>query len=409
MKSMMMQCAPCCDAVFGVSDNEVLYEKLPQSTSSSVQIDTTQLSTELQLNRTASAYIYEKDLMLSGSESQPNSPGQRIHRHSRRLHALIDLFINDEVVSLNLETLTLPCAYEVEIPFDEIERQARRYSGLTELRFSLYVRHCNFGARNLFLSLRFPSGTTHYLGPLAQHSVISSGRFVSEVPRSVTLVVDVDGCIPRELEAPLPCEMLLKEHVKTILENDDFCGSIAAAHVQNLVRDLPFYDSGMRRFKTWSEFVTLFAVFYGCWETVHYKDEEHAALGLSSLTPPGELRLVANCFADRYTTADVHRDRIKWRALCDFRELVMESSGDLCTAVATSRKGELAVRLPRHVMRTLSNEESFRTLNTVNYLHVLESLMETRCVLFSELHPIQVDTCVLPSTSPNLLLTVGAR
>ncbi|KPA86706.1 hypothetical protein ABB37_00797 [Leptomonas pyrrhocoris] len=403
----IMQYAPCCDAVSALSDSEVRSSKPRLFSAAFSHLDTAQLPKVLQLRPSSS--LTGNAPLCCGSESGPTLPTLLPHRESRRFLALIDLFVNNEKIQLNLESCRLPCAYEVQILPDLIDRQARRYNDQTELRFSLHVRHCSIKARNLYLSLRFPWGTTHYLGPLAQQTVVSSARFVSDLPTSVTLVLDVDHCIPEELDAPLPCEMLLKEHVKTILENDDFCGSIAAAHVQNLVRDFPFYAAAMRRFRNWSEYVILFADFYGCWGTVQYEEEEHATLGLSSLTPPGELRLVANSFASRYARSDVHRDKIKWRALCDFRDQVLEGSADVCKAVCTSRKGETTLRLSRNFMRALSNEGSFRTLNSVNYLHVLESLMESRFVLFNELHPIQVDSCMLPNTSEELLLTVGSR
>lgn len=407
MKTIMPYGTYCGDTMVALSDDDVLYPKLGQNASLS-HIDTSQLPVVLQL-RAASAALFGDSLVHGSGESQPISPKICSHSHHRRFLALIDLFINGEKVSLNLEALSLPCAYEVAIPSELIERDARQYNDHMELRFTLRVRHCSTKARNLFLTLLFPWGTTHYLGPLAQQTDVSSARFVSDLPTSVTVVVDVDRCIPAEVDAPLPSEMLLKEHVKTILENDDFCGSIAAAHVQNLVRDLPFYVAGVQRFRTWSDFITHFALFYGCWETVQYEEDEHEALGLSSLTPPGELRLVANCFADRYTPADVHRDTVKWRALCDLRDLVMKGSGEVGKAIKTNHKGEPTVRLHRNLMRTLSSESSFRTLNSVNYLHVLEELMASRFVLFSELHPIQVDSSMLPSTSEELLLTVRSR
>ncbi|KPI84228.1 hypothetical protein ABL78_6714 [Leptomonas seymouri] len=401
-----MQYATCCDVVFPMPDRELPHREHSPSTVPS-HVETAQSPKVLQLH--PSSPLLEHARMRIGRESRIISPKLRTSHHRRHFLALIDLFVNSEAIQLSLESFALPCAYEVQIPLDLIDRQARRYNDLTELRFSLHVRHCSIKARNLYLSLCFPWGTTHYLGPLARQTVVSSARFVSDLPRCVTLVVDVDHCIPEALDAPLPCEMLLKEHVKTILENDDFCGSIAAAHVQNLVRDLPFYEAAMRRFRRWSEYVSLFAVFYGCWETVQYEENEHAALGLSCLTPPGELRLVANSFSDSYVHADVHRDNVKWRALCDLRDQVLEGSRDFCKSLPASGNVEPTLRLSRDLMHTLSSEGSFRTLNSVNYLHVLENLMGMRSVLFSELHPIQVDSCLAPCTSEELLLAVGAR
>lgn len=405
----MTQCVPCCEAVYSLSDSEVLGGKLAQRDELS-SLDGEGQSSNCRLPISSPSPCNDVEALGSGSESQSNMPKTRLHRRHRRFLALLDLEINNEMFPVSLEALMLPCAYELELPAALIARQARRFNEAVELRFTFHVRHCSLKARNLTLLLRCPWGTEHYLGPLASQGPVTSARFVSEVPSTVTLVVEENACLPPEVDAPLPCEMLLKEHVKTILENDDFCGSVAAPHVQNLVRELPFYESAMRRFRTWSEFVIRFADFFGSWEALQYDEDEHVALGLSNLTPPGELRLVANCYADRYVVADVHRDRIKWRALCDFRERVEEHCGsDGVSAVALSRSGELTIRLPRQTMRTLSSEISFRTLNNVNYLHLLEQLAETRFVLFSEMHPIQADVCLLPNTSDEFLLSVGSR
>lgn len=404
MKKNSMHFVSCSEEAFTLSDDGLLSKSFSQQTPPSHLDSLSPPMTVLRLHPSPSSA--DED---GGRQPVPLSLKQRTRRRSPHFMALIDLMINEENVRLNLESVSLPCAYKVEVPLTAPGGSARHYNNLTELRFSLQVRHSTVKARNLFLSLRLPWGTTHYLGPLAQKSGVFSARFVKDVPPSFTIVVDVDRCIPAELNSPLPCEMLLKEHVKTILENDDFCGSIAAAHVQNLVRDLPFYPAAMRRFRTWSEYVTLFGAFYHCWETVQYEEEEHAALGLSSLTPPGELRLVAHCFAHRYPASDAHRDQIKWRALCDFRELILDGGGEVCSAVNARRKGEPALRLSRSLLRSLGCHGSFRTLNSVNYLHVLENLLSTsRVVLFCERHPVQVDLSMTPDTTGEFLLAVGS-
>ncbi|GET89366.1 hypothetical protein, conserved [Leishmania tarentolae] len=318
--------------------------------------------------------------------------------------AVVDLVVNGVVLRLHLASRCLPCAYTVALPVDAVRADARRYNGFTELRFSVDVLQRTARCRGLFLALRFPWGTVHYLGPLTHNASVFSARFVREVPSTVTLVVDVDWCAPVEVGAPLPCEMLLKEHVRTVIENDEFCGSIAAAHVQNLVRDLPFYEAGMQRFRTWSEYVTFFAECYHCWKIVQYEPEEHAALGLSSRTPVREQRMVANCYADDYTRADVHRDRVKRRALQEFRECLASQGVELSWSPRKDRKAEPFFNLPRKVLGRLGCERSFRTLNSPNYVHVLEGLRASHSVLFSELHPVQVDAVVSTDTSEELLL-----
>ncbi|CAC9495697.1 conserved hypothetical protein [Leishmania infantum JPCM5] len=334
---------------------------------------------------------------------------QRFHAMPPRLShpdalAVVDLAVNGVVVRLHLASRCLPCAYTVALPVEAVRADARRYNGFTELRFCVDVPQRSARCRGLFLALRLPWGTVHYLGPLMHNAPVSSARFVREVPSSVTLLVDVDWCAPVEVGAPLPCEMLLKEHVRTVIENDEFCGSIAAAHVQNLVRDLPFYDAAMQRFRNWSEYVIFFAECYRCWRIVQYEPEEHAALGLSSRTPAGEQRMVANCYVDDYARADVHRDRVKRRALQEFRDCLAARGVELSWPPRKDRKAEPFFNLSHKVLLKLGCERSFRTLNSVNYLHVLEGLRASHSVLFSELHPVQVDAAVSTDTSLELLL-----
>lgn len=318
--------------------------------------------------------------------------------------AVVDLAINGVVARLYLTARSLPCAYTLALQPDAVRAGARRYGDFTELRFCVVLRQRSARGRTLYLALRLPWGTTHYLGPLTHPEPVPSARLVREVPSTVTLVVDVDWCAPVEVGAPLPCEMLLKEHVRTIVENDEFCGSIAAAHVQNLVRDLPFYDAAMRRFRNWSDYVTFFAECYGCWRVVQYEPEEHAALGLSSRTPPGEQRMVANCYAADYATADLHRDRLKRRALLEFRARLAEGREELDGLPRLDGRSESSFNVSRKLLRRLGCERSFRTLNSANYLHVLEGLLASHSVLFSELHPVQVDALMPADTSPELLL-----
>ncbi|TPP41063.1 hypothetical protein CGC21_31470 [Leishmania donovani] len=284
--------------------------------------------------------------------------------------AVVDLAVNGVVVRLHLASRCLPCAYTVALPVEAVRADARRYNGFTELRFCVDVPQRSARCRGLFLALRLPWGTVHYLGPLTHNAPVSSARFVREVPSS----------------------------------NDEFCGSIAAAHVQNLVRDLPFYDAAMQRFRNWSEYVIFFAECYRCWRIVQYEPEEHAALGLSSRTPAGEQRMVANCYVDDYARADVHRDRVKRRALQEFRDCLAARGVELSWPPRKDRKAEPFFNLSHKVLLKLGCERSFRTLNSVNYLHVLEGLRASHSVLFSELHPVQVDAAVSTDTSLELLL-----
>ncbi|KAG5501770.1 hypothetical protein JKF63_04038 [Porcisia hertigi] len=341
--------------------------------------------------------------MAKKADLQPFPAAPRQLSHPDAL-VVVDLAINSAVVPLHLASRSLPCAYTISMPVDALRANSRRYNGFTELMFSIHVRQASARCRGLFLALIFPWGTAHYLGPLLPDVSIRSARFVREVPPTVTLMVDVDRCTPLEVGAPLPCEMLLKEHVRTVLENDEFCGSIAAAHVQNLVRDLPFYDTAMQRFHNWSEFVTYFAKWYRCWRVVEYEAETHASLGLSSRTPVGEQRMVANRYAAQYARGDVHRDRVKKRALCVFRDCLAARDVRLSWSLRRDRAGEPVLNLSHKLLLKLGRERSFRTLNSVNYLHVLYGLLASHSVLFSDLHPVQVDQATTSDTSPELLL-----
>lgn len=301
-------------------------------------------------------------------------------------------------ISASLDDALATASVTLEVPLREIESLSRRYNSNYELLFVLTAPPSTWGAplppRNLFAYVQCPWGMKHYLGPIpVKEESIPSARLVRAVPSVVEVVVCADTCIPTTMSPPWPCEMLLKEHIKVILENDEFCGSVSSSHMQNLVRELPFYAPAMRRRKRWPDLVGLFAQQYRCWSLVSYSAEEHKAVGLSDLTPVNEVRLVANRFLRSYQAGDKERDRVKLAALLEYRQLVLPTALSMpeeeCDGGAADPT--CAVPLSKEHIQRLAMSHSFLTLNCINYLQVLKQASEHCCVLFSSLHPIQLD------------------
>lgn len=320
------------------------------------------------------------------------------------------LVINRLTIHLHTVISKYPHICFVQLDPNAVQKAARFYHDFLELRFTIQAVGSALPSRNIIAVVQFPWGSQHYLGPLSSSSTMASARFVRVVPLTLHLVLNCDTCLPAVVEAPSSMEMLLKEHVKIIVENDEFCGSMSSAHVQNLVREFPFYEGAMRRFPNWSKFTRFFAEHYAAWRIVEYDVEQHRYLGMTELTPPREQRLVANRFYSSYIRADMLRDQKRSRALEEFREVVLLQSQN-------SRKPESDddlyekddadmpyLRLSRTELRQLGSARSFRTLNSVNFMRLLEMMHETSDVLFSAFHPIQADQRPSLSTSHDLLL-----
>ncbi|EPY23476.1 hypothetical protein STCU_06160 [Strigomonas culicis] len=233
------------------------------------------------------------------------------------------------------------------------------------------------------LVLVFPWGESHYLGPLTTAEV-ASARFCRKIPDTVALLLLEDTCIPSYELPPFPAEMLLKEHVKLILENEEFCGSLPSSHVQNLVREFPFYNEGMSRFKSWSVFVTFFSKHYGSWSLLCQENDQCVCPMVNALVAPAfEIRLVANRFHEECARFDLNRNFQRLQALQNLCEYVEPLSKSSKGADRNLTKAEL---------RKLSSNSNFLLLNSVNYINILKMFSQKLFkVLFSPLHPITIN------------------
>lgn len=296
----------------------------------------------------------------------------------------------------------------IVFPVAQIAENARRYDDYYELLFVVTEAGPPGQLNNLFAVAILPWGTQHYLGPFtASPADATSARLVAVVPEYIDIVVRRDTCVPDRFSPPSPSEMLLKEHVKTLLENDEFCGSVPRSHVQNIVRDLPFYMSGMRRFKKWAEFVDYFASYYHCWSLVTYTEGEHWQLRLTDLIKKDEIRMVANRCRSTRIAGDILRDEVKSAALNDLRGLIVATREDSQNWDPSSRAGPFT--LCKEVINVLAPSSSFMTLNCINYLQVLKDASSRNAVLFSPLHPVQMNRWTTPERTFSSSFLFGVK
>ncbi|CAD2215913.1 hypothetical protein, conserved [Angomonas deanei] len=263
----------------------------------------------------------------------------------------------------------------------------REVEGLKELRFSLWCTS-KMQRKNIMGIVCFPSGVQHYLGPVTANKV-TSYRLVQDVPPHFSLLICEDVCLAKTEEPPSQAEMLLKEHVKVILENDEFCGSIAADHLQNLVREFPFYKSAIARFKTWLSFIVFFEKKYRSWSIVMYDDKLHEGLGLTTNTPANELRIVATQNIKCFMTGDIRRDSCKEIALRELSTHLRQSYGD---SYCILRNNKYSSCVDEKGLSQITRMRSFITLNIVNFEQSMRHSNPGKYVLYDAHHPLCVWT-----------------
>ncbi|KEG12224.1 hypothetical protein DQ04_01881080 [Trypanosoma grayi] len=319
-------------------------------------------------------------------------------------HSLI-LFVNNERCDGHVLYVQddIPTSSPVVVPINTsvVRRGARRYNGLYELMFTVELESDSLTGRvrgRIVGRVLLPSGESHYLGPLLPPGKsITSAVFVEEVPHTIEMHFALDNNVPVDTVAAKPAELLLVDHVNAILDNDELCGSLASSHVQNLVRELPFYDMGKARFQNWSDFVNFFSSQYDSWEVTRYTEEQHRLMGFSNRIHPGELRLVSKKFVGSYMRADKVRDIVQEEALLEFQQLLLSLTGPHDGSRHTPR-------LNNEAFKMLGESRSFRTLNSVNYVRILRlvALDPERYVLFDQYHPIRIDWRRSDETTPGI-------
>ncbi|RNF19770.1 uncharacterized protein Tco025E_04107 [Trypanosoma conorhini] len=326
--------------------------------------------------------------------------------YNHQSEIFVILLINDEPcegITLSVEgdfPLTSPVTRCINT--SAIQHAARRYNGLYELSFTMRLgdgKLSDYAKGRTVGHVLLPCGKVHYLGPLMPSGEnVDSAVFVEEVPYTIQLRFSLDKNLREGEVAAWPAELLLAEHVMAVIDNDDLSGSVPSSHVQNLVRELPFYNNGMRRFKNWSLFAHFFADNYHFWVLVKYSEEEHQKLGFSKLMLAGELRMVSKKFLHCYTKADKERDIIRHEAFLEFQQLLFSFTGP-------SDGSRRSPRLSNEAFRALGESRSFQTLNTANYVRILRTIAldPERYVLFDPLHPIRIDWKYSDETTPALV------
>ena len=220
--------------------------------------------------------------------------------------------------------------------------------------------------------------TIHELGPLQRLPPVMSAVRCEMVPETIRLEVSV---VPAPVQHP--AEELLASHCLDLLRNDAHKGSVASSHLQNQVRELPFYSHVIAVTRTnWTEFVSNHP---DKWDCFKYSAEEISALDLHHTCRPKETRLFAHENALRYREGDVARERI--RVHCN-KEL-----HDLIVTRLNERPWEQS-----ELLSELINEPCFLAMITPNLTKVLD-LYEADSnyfVVCSPYHPIAVEPRVEP-------------
>lgn len=278
----------------------------------------------------------------------------------------------------------------VTLPFDATEgaveedaapliQHKPRVNGRVELEFVFFTPNVCAPDSHRAGRIVVDGGTlTAELGPLQRERPIHSAVFVAAVPRRLRL--EVRGGLP--CPATHPASRLLALHCHAILAADEYCGSVASSHLQNQLRELPFYADAfvpLGPHATWTDFVRAHP---DLWDVFRYSLDDIRAAGISATCRPREYRLVAREHAgDEWRLADIRRDTARASSERDLHEL-------LCSRlrVRPYEQSEL--------LRELASEPAFLALITPNLSKLLDTFEqhpERYFVLRNHLHPLLVE------------------
>ncbi len=211
------------------------------------------------------------------------------------------------------------------------------------------------------------------LGPLQTSPPIHCATLVDQVPKTFTFeVLRVDS------PAIHPSERLLMNHTLAILEKDEYFGSVCSSHLQNQVRDLPFYDDVIGPLKTWNEFLK---AHQDKWDLFKYAADEIQSAGLGSRCRDTDIRVVAKCNADVYKQGDVVRAQQRDQAEVTLHELLVTKLRQ-----RSYKQSELLAELMK--------ESCFLTIITPNLSKMVEyfqSFPDRFFVVRHYLHPIIIE------------------
>jgi len=256
-----------------------------------------------------------------------------------------------------------------------------KFNGRYELRFMFVTptpTHCirNFRPAHRAGRVLINGGAVrHELGPLWHEKTVESAVLLDEPPRSIQIEV-----FTTERPVMHPTEAILADHVLAVLEMDEYSGSVSSSHLQNQVRELPFYaavfDKGVQ--PSWQAFIDAHP---DKWSVVKYTKEEIERNEIGVTCRARELRVYANVHAGCFREGDVARERIRVAAEKELHEVLLERLRE-----RPYEQSEL--------LKELVNERSFLTLMTLNFVKIMamyEALPEQYFVLCDALHPIAIE------------------
>lgn len=268
----------------------------------------------------------------------------------------------------------------IDVPPNLFTHLPHEFNGHFELKF-VFVTPTIVNDTQVHRSGRLiiDDSIVHELGPLQRLSPVESAVLLSKKPATIRFDVVVV-----ETPAVHPSEALLARHCLALLVHEEFGGSFSSSHLQNQVRDLPYYADVIGPIKpSWIDFVRAHA---DKWSVFKYTAEEIEQNNISTTCRNRELRIVANEHLDEYRQGDIARERVRVRAESELNDLLEERLRE--------RKYEQS-----ELLKELVNEKSFLSLITPNLTKVLgmfEQHPEEYWVLCHRLHPIIVEPRVVP-------------
>ena len=221
---------------------------------------------------------------------------------------------------------------------------------------------------------RDPCEITMRLGPVMCLPPVESAVFVHRPPRTVALIVA--EVADRE---PPAVELLFLQGVRDILEADEFSGSLALSHVQNLARQLPQHESVIGPiFDDFSGFVHEYVGRE--WLVYVYSDAEVRTLGVETTIIARDPRMLPWRAASTFMEGDVARDQIRRTN----QDIVYQR---LLSRLSTRPHDQ------EELTKLLADDRAFLSLLTPHLTKMLEVVARNPLylVLQTKLHPIMIE------------------
>jgi hypothetical protein len=268
-----------------------------------------------------------------------------------------------------------------DLPVDEsiITQPRHKFNGRLELRFMFVTSTAVKNVKGFKPAHRggrivVDGSIVHSLGPLQREAAVQSAILLDDCPKTIRFEV-----FTADTPVLHPSEVLLVEHTLALLESDEYGGSISCSHLQNQVRELPFYPVVFERARSsWLEFTQSHT---DKWTAFRYTPEEIEMNQISTTCRTKELRVYANKHEHCYRVGDIARERVRARAEAELQDVLLERLRE-----RPYEQSEL--------LKELVNERSFLTLITPNIIKILgmyEAHPDEYFVLCDALHPIAIE------------------